>query len=104
MNDISLNEVYATLLTLVEKFPDSTADVEDIREECHGADAELAQDIELFKRAFKEVQELAKTSDMEQVALKLTLVCAYLMNIETVFSNLVDTIQDVAFSSGNNQK
>mgnify|MGYP001095102080 CR=1 FL=1 len=97
MNEISLNEVYSTLLRVAGNFPRSTADMEDIREESCGADAELARDIELFNKALKGLHAAEEAMNIEQQGFRLVHVRAHAMNIATIFSNLADSIEEVAF-------
>ena len=99
MTEISLNSVYSLLLQLASQFPESTADVDDLKEESCGADAELARDFELFSKAFQELQEAESGTAVEQQAYKLVHVRAHAMNIATIFSNLADSIEEVAFTS-----
>lgn len=101
MKEIVLSPVYRILLENFDRFPEPTADRNELVREITGADAVLARDLELFASRVRSLQEAVKNhEDIEQIRGALVYVRSFAMNISTDFLNLAASIEAVAFTSG----
>ncbi len=100
MIEPSLCQAYAILLEAMPLFDESTADVNDIENETKNADAELARDLQLFGEWLDQSRKAVAERKVDDIRAALVHLRVYAMNIETVFRNLVESIEQTAFTEG----
>ncbi len=104
MNDLNLSHAYEALLIAKNLFPESTMDVAGVECEAAESNDELARDVDLFSEWLLRSQRAAELGDANETSNALIHLRLHAMNISSIFLNLADTIESLAFTSGEEPK
>lgn len=104
MNNLNLSHAYEALLIAKNLFSESTMDVADVENEVAESNEELARDVELFSEWLHRSRRAAELGDANETGNALVHLRAHAMNISSIFLNLADTIEALAFTNGEKPK
>ena len=101
MNNIKLSDAYRTLYSARNLFEKSTMNELDVLKEIEESDSELDRDEELFLESLEKAKRLIIAQDSTNASYALVHTRLHAMNISSIFLNLADAIEQLAFTDGN---
>jgi hypothetical protein len=101
LNTLRLSDVYKMLLESQSLFAQSTMSVDEIQSEISESDAELSRDVDLFNSWQERSRNSMMNKDADSLGKSLVHLRIHAMNISTIFLNLANAIEQLAFTDGN---
>lgn len=93
-----VGQMYKLLLEVANRYGASGVDRVDLESEVSGADDDLSFDIEYFRYHVLRLQKLKdKGADIDDLMEAVVQARLFAMNLSSLFSNLVDSIDEVVF-------
>ncbi|QDT90876.1 hypothetical protein [Gimesia algae] len=100
MKTFPIGRIYEILLQSISNYPQSTANPQKLKKAVAQKDRVFVGDIESFLHHYNKLEDAIKTGDVKLQTESLVYLRTFAMNISTDFSNLADSIEDVAFTYG----